>query len=66
MTQDQLAELAGVNVNTIRALESGGDTKISTLRAVAFALRVSEADLLEPETVPPARVLSGGHEAAQC
>ncbi len=43
----QLAELAGVSVNTLSRLNNGGSAKLHTLRRLATALNIDPAELLE-------------------
>lgn len=45
LSQEQLAALAGVNASTVCRIERGHETKLSTLRAVARALRVPVAEI---------------------
>jgi transcriptional regulator with XRE-family HTH domain len=49
LTQDQLAEKAGVRVGTIVRLEGGGETRPTTLRRLADALHCEPKDLMQPE-----------------
>lgn len=54
MTQSDLGKASGKILNTISAIERGvGDPKISTLHAIAHALRIPLAELLvyEPHTI---------------
>lgn len=51
LTQEQLAEKAGVSVRTIQRIESGGKLKGFTLEAIAKALDVSIEDLQNKEKV---------------
>lgn len=53
LTQQQLAEAAGVSVRTISYVESGRDVKVSTMRDIARALGVQVSTLV-PEEVPAA------------
>lgn len=43
----QLAALSGVSVNTISRLNNGGSAKLTTIQALAQALHVDPAELLE-------------------
>ncbi len=49
LTQEELAEKAGVGIVTIRRIEQGEKTepRVSTLRKLAAALGISTRDLLE-------------------
>ena len=47
LTQEKLAELAGLNVRTIQRLESGEDASLETLRSIAVALDVEVIELFE-------------------
>jgi DNA-binding XRE family transcriptional regulator len=50
LTQDELAQRAGVHPKTIdRLIKSGQDVRISTALAVARALGVSVAAIWQPE-----------------
>lgn len=42
-----LAALSGVSVNTISRLSNGGRAKLATIQALAEALNVNPAELLE-------------------
>lgn len=42
-----LAALAGVGINTISRLNNGGSAKLATVQALAGALKVDPAGLLE-------------------
>jgi transcriptional regulator with XRE-family HTH domain len=56
LTQRQLAEAAGVDLSRLRQLEQGvvADPRVSILRAVAKALKVSWEDLFGPvEEIKP-------------
>jgi transcriptional regulator with XRE-family HTH domain len=55
MTQQTLAELSRLSISLIVQLEAGrrADPKVSTVRALARALDVSIADLLEGLDEPP-------------
>jgi transcriptional regulator with XRE-family HTH domain len=70
LTQQQLAEKAGVNRVTIARIETGKDEPFpTTLRKVADALGVEPEELLEPvlETLPskpPTTALANGKAAA--
>ena len=44
-----LAERAGVSVNTVSRIINGGSTKLPTLQAIAKALNVDPADIIEKE-----------------
>lgn len=44
-----LAERAGVSVNTVSRIVNGGSTKLPTLRALCDALGVDVADIIEKE-----------------
>ena len=44
-----LAERAGVSVNTVSRVINGGSTKLPTLQAIAKALNVDPADIIEKE-----------------
>lgn len=45
LTQEELAEKAGVSVRTIQRIEKGAELKGYTLKALARALELSEGDL---------------------
>jgi transcriptional regulator with XRE-family HTH domain len=49
LTQGELAERAGVGINTIVRIETGeiSEPRVSTLRKLANALRVEARDLLD-------------------
>ncbi|RZS93938.1 helix-turn-helix domain-containing protein [Aquimarina brevivitae] len=49
LTQEELSEKSGVSVRTIQRVESGIDPKGYTLKALAKALEVDEAQLLQKE-----------------
>ncbi|WP_442785477.1 helix-turn-helix domain-containing protein [Actinacidiphila sp. DG2A-62] len=51
LTQEALAELAGLSLGVVKKLERGGTGRLETYHALARALRVRTSDLLEP-TVP--------------
>ena len=44
-----LAERAGVSVNTVSRIVNGGSTKLPTLRALCNALGVDVAEIIEKE-----------------
>lgn len=46
-SQEQLAEIAGINVRTLQRVESGGGGSLETRMALASALEVAPADLCE-------------------
>ncbi len=50
LTQEQLAEKAGVGRLTITRLEGGGEARPTTLRKLADALSVTPADLMREPT----------------
>lgn len=50
LSQEQLAEAAGISVRTLQRLEAGEDVSISTLNAVANALDVPVGDLFQYTT----------------
>jgi transcriptional regulator with XRE-family HTH domain len=55
LTQDQLAEAAGLSVTMIQNLErpsDAGNPRLTTLWALADALRVNTADVLAPVGTP--------------
>lgn len=47
LTQEELSEKSGVSIRTIQRIEAGVEPKGYTLKALAKALEVSEASLLE-------------------
>jgi transcriptional regulator with XRE-family HTH domain len=49
LTQEQLAERAGVQRPTVSRLETGGDARPTTVRKLADVLGCSPRDLIEPE-----------------
>lgn len=53
LTQDELSERSGISVRTIQRLEAGAAPQGYTLKALAKALAIPEADLLErkPEQI---------------
>jgi transcriptional regulator with XRE-family HTH domain len=50
LTQQALASKAGVSIRTLSLIETGEDTKVSTLVAIATALDLSIVELLEADT----------------
>lgn len=50
-SQEQLAEVAGINVRTVQRVEAGGSTSLETRMALAAALEVAPADLLTAPTI---------------
>ncbi|MGB4771925.1 MAG: helix-turn-helix transcriptional regulator [Chitinophagaceae bacterium] len=50
ITQKELAEQSGVSVRTIQRIEAGEAPKGYTLRVLAKALNITEAELLEKKT----------------
>lgn len=51
ITQEQLAKLAGVSVQSVAAAEAGSDgLRLATLEALAHALDVEPAELVEAIT----------------
>lgn len=68
LTQDQLAELSGVDQSTISDLETGRNTdpRLSTLTRLAEALGITPSDLritdLQPDTTIDPADDSVGHE----
>lgn len=55
LTQDRLAERAGLSVTMIQGIErarDGGNPRLTTLWALAAALGVHPADLLAPAGTP--------------
>jgi transcriptional regulator with XRE-family HTH domain len=65
MTQKQLAEIAGVGVNTVQRLESGDNPRLDTLIRVLKALGLSgnlEAILPDANVRPVDRVRMKGQE----
>ncbi|MGY5851462.1 helix-turn-helix domain-containing protein [Salegentibacter sp. F14] len=51
ITQEQLAEKAGVSVRTIQRIEAGAPPKGYTLKSLSEVLRVPEKDLLEEQII---------------
>jgi transcriptional regulator with XRE-family HTH domain len=49
LTQDELAELAGVSRQTVVKVEGGLEPRPATIRKLAKALGVEPTDLMEPE-----------------
>lgn len=50
MTQQELAEAAGVTVNTVRAMEQGkSNPRLSTVNALIQALRTKGVELLDED-----------------
>lgn len=49
LTQEQLAELAGVQRPTVSRLEAGGEARPPTVRKLADALQCQPVELMEPE-----------------
>ncbi len=49
LTQEQLAQVAGVQRQTIGRIEQGGEASLRTVRALARALGCSTRDLMESE-----------------
>jgi len=52
LTQDELADMAGVSRQTIVKIEGGLEPRPPTVRKIASALGVEPSDLMPPE--PPA------------
>ena len=50
LTQDELADLAGVSRQTVVKIERGLEPRPPTIRKLARALGVEPADLMEPES----------------
>jgi transcriptional regulator with XRE-family HTH domain len=48
LTQDRLAQLAGVNRNTVMAIERGSSARPATIAKLATALAVDPLDLIDP------------------
>jgi transcriptional regulator with XRE-family HTH domain len=46
LSQQALAERAGLSLRAITKIENGGNPRLSTLQAIAKALRLSIADLV--------------------
>ncbi len=58
LTQDRLAELAGLSVSMIQKIErydDGGNPRLTTLWALAEALGVGPDQLVDPSAASPAR-----------
>lgn len=55
MTQEELAEKAGISRQTIINLEQGNDARPPTVRKLATALGVKPVELMEPEGTASAR-----------
>lgn len=57
-SQEQLAQLSGLNLRTVQRLESGAKISMESLRALAAVFEVPAATLLvpEPSPSPPALV----------
>ncbi|MFD9910073.1 helix-turn-helix transcriptional regulator [Streptomyces sp. NPDC059063] len=53
MSQEDLAEAAGLSVGTVRKVEQGGDVRMETLHALARALGVPTSTLFTTETTTP-------------
>ncbi len=53
LTQESLAESAGVSLSVVRKVEQGGDARVETLHALARALGVSTSALFATETPKP-------------
>lgn len=51
-SQEQLAELASLNVRTIQRIENGGQASLDTLGAIAAAFGVTVAELTQEATPP--------------
>jgi transcriptional regulator with XRE-family HTH domain len=49
LTQDELAQRAGIHRVTLARLELGGEAEMRTVRKLAQALGVQPADLMQPE-----------------
>ncbi|THA29382.1 XRE family transcriptional regulator [Streptomyces sp. A1277] len=49
LSQEGLAESAGLSLSTVRKVEQGGDVRVETLHALARALRVSTSALFATE-----------------
>ena len=52
-SQEQLAEIAGINVRTLQRVESTGGGSLETRMALAAALEVTPAELCVPPDPPP-------------
>ena len=50
LTQDELAELAGVSRQTVVKIEGGLEPRAPTIRKLAAALGVDPGDLMAPDT----------------
>ena len=59
MTQEELAETAGMHPNTIRKIEQGGTARMDTLHRIARVLRVTTGSLISGQ---PARILRHGDD----
>ncbi|GAA3378780.1 hypothetical protein GCM10020367_59680 [Streptomyces sannanensis] len=46
MTQEELAEQAGIDRSTVQRLEAGADAKVSHLLRIALTLNIPVTDLL--------------------
>jgi transcriptional regulator with XRE-family HTH domain len=55
LTQEELAEKAGVSRGTIINLEQGNDARPPTVRKLAEALGVKPKELMESDAAPAAR-----------
>lgn len=49
LTQEELAKISGISIRTIQRIESGIDPKGYTLKALAKALDIDEANLLKAD-----------------
>ena len=61
-SQEQLAQLSGLNLRTIQRLESGAKASIESLRALAAVFEVPPESLLVGETTPGNQALNAMRE----
>lgn len=57
-SQEQLAQVAGLNVRTVQRIESGGSASLETRMALAVAFEVTPEALCEAVPAPAAEPLS--------
>lgn len=62
LTQEELAEKAGVSARTIQRIEKGTEPKGHTLKALAKALEINESNLKESKQEAKAMVDNVDHE----
>ncbi|MFP8905438.1 helix-turn-helix domain-containing protein [Streptomyces atacamensis] len=59
MSQEQLAEAAGLSVGVVRKVEQGGDARVETLHMLARALGTTTSSLFATEALDPVHTRDG-------